>query len=159
MELTRHEVIELNNVLGQTDYDPPISSRFRYMVSKNLAATKKEIDEINSAFPVPIALEEYKKARSDTLLKYKVKSDAEYKELPTEPKKSLDNELDALNVKFKPLLDELEATDKEKDIFLKETVDIPLIKAKLDVVPTISRQNKINGWNIWHTLMKVIEDE
>jgi len=159
MELTRKEILELNGVLATTNYDMPISSRFRYMVSKNLSATKVEIDEINAAFPPPAAMAEYQKLRGGIFQKYKIKNDKEYGEMPEEPKKSLDGELEVLNKKFETLLKEIEETNKEKESFLDETVDLPLIKVKLEFVPNISQNNKFNGWDIWQSLMKVIDDE
>ena len=159
--LKRGEVAELYNVLATTNFDAPIQSKFRYAASKNVKATKSEMDEINAAFPSPEELPKYQQERVELFAKYKVKNDIEYNELAKEIKEELDKELGTLDEKYKDLREEVSALDKEKNDFLDEPVDISLYKVDIDYIPNISghQQNKLNGWEIWAVIEKMIEEE
>jgi len=159
--LKRGEVAELYNVLATTNFDSPIHSKFRYVASKNVKATKSEMDEIQAAFTPPQELPKYKQERGELFVKYKVKNDDEYKELPQEIKEELDKELGELDVKYKDLLKEISELDKEKNDFMDEEVEISLYKIPIDYIPNISaqQQNKLNGWTIWNVVEKIIEEE
>ena len=162
MKLMRKNVIEINNVLALTNYDHPISSLFRYAVSKNLKMTKEEIDEINSAFPTPEQVIKYQKERNNVFETYNIRSDIEYKNQPEDVRKSVDDELNALNKKYEEILEEVKELDKDKMEFLEEEIDIPLKTVKIKDVPTISSNQdriKLSGWDIYKILERIVEDE
>jgi len=159
--LKRGEIAELYNVLATTNFDAPIHSKFRYVASKNVRTTKSEMDEINAAFPPPEELPKFQKERVDLFNKYKVKNDAEYKELPKEIKEELDKDLGTLDEKYKDVREEVSALDKEKNDFLDDNIEISLYKINIDFIPNISaqQQNKLNGWEIWSVIERIIEEE
>lgn len=160
-QLKRGEIAEFFNVISTTNFDNPISSKFRYAVTGNVKVTKEETDEINVAFPTPSEYGTYQQERVAIFQKYKIKNDQEYVEMGDEIKKSLDTEITALDEKFKSLLEEMQALDKEKGEFLGEVVEIPIHKLIIDEIPTISaaQQSGINGWEIWRVLSKMIIEE
>ena len=84
MKLTRGKVLELNHVLANTNFEMPISARFRYTVSQNIKITKEEIDAINEAFQAPEEVNEYTSARQKIIADAGISTDEEYKSLEEE---------------------------------------------------------------------------
>ena len=93
VKFTRMAAVELHHVLQTTNFDDPIGNRFRYMVTTNLEVLKKEIDEINKAFPEPKKLPEYKTKRNEIYKKYNIEDDKAYAAMPVDTKKILDDEI------------------------------------------------------------------
>jgi len=154
VKFTRGSSVELHHILETTNFDDPIGNRFRYMVTKNLEVLKKEIDEINSAFPAPKTLPEYTTKRQGIYKKYSIKDEKAYAEMSEESKKSLDDEVTNLEEEYKDLLEEVKELEKEKNEFLTEEITVKLYKLKMDLMPTISKNNKYSGWDIWYILLK-----
>lgn len=162
MSLKKGDIVELFNVLSLTHFDSPIDSKFRYVASKNVKIAKEQVDEITAAFSPPEELPKYQKERISILEKHKVKNDNDYKELAKEVKEGLDKELSVLDEKYKDLREELTEMEKEKRIFLDEIVEISLYKIPVEFIPTISQiqENiKLNGWEIWSVIEKLIDEE
>ena len=153
MKLTRFEVMELNHVLNTTNYEMPIRPQYRYMVTQNIKITKQEIDAVNEAFPLPNGTVEYRNSREEITKKYASKESP----LPEETQKEYSDEITALELKYKTLLDELKVYESERNAFLAETVDLPIRTVKLDDCPVISAHNKYNHWDIWNVIEKVLE--
>jgi len=160
MQLTRKDVLELHHVLTTTNFDHPIHSRFRYVISNNVKCVKDEVDEIHAAFPPPEGMPKYQQERVQLFAKYGVKTDSEYDELPAETKKSLDDELNKLDEVNKELLEEIQELEKEKIEFLKEPCEVSLLKIHIDYVPstTSHQRNGLNGWELWSVLELIIEE-
>ena len=156
LKLKRVRIVELYHVLDTTIFDSPIGNRCRYMITKNIEAAKKEIEEIDLAFPAPKGLTEYVTARQEIYKKYSIKSDDDYKELPEETKKSLDDEIKVIEDTNKTLLDEVDALDKDKGEFLEEEVPIKLYQIEVDQLPIISQKNKHSDWDIWAVFYKSV---
>ena len=156
VKLTRGQLLDLMYVLDNTNFDFPQGNRFRYMMSKNMEVCQKELDEINQTFTLPKGHEDYAKKRREIYKKYSVKDKKDYEELPEEPKKSLDGEIKTLEDEHKALFDEMDVLKKEKEEFLKEEIEVKLYKLQLDLMPTISQENKLPGWDIWAMLLNYV---
>lgn len=156
MKLTRKQVIELNHILATTEYDMPISARFRYAVTHNIKKTKEEIDAINDAFPPSEGLKEFFSKRNTILTKYNIKKDSDVALLEEDARKGLDAQLEEINTAYKPQLEEANAIEKEKDSFLDETVEIDLKVIKLDDMPVIAKDNKYPHWDIWSVVERIV---
>ena len=154
VKFTRMAAVELHHVLQTTNFDDPIGNRFRYMVTTNLDVLKKEIDEINKAFPEPEKLPEYKTKRNEIYKKYNIEDDKAYAAMPVDTKKILDDEINALETEYKDLIDELKILEAEKKEFLDEEITVKLYKINIDLLPTISKENRYSGWDIWYVLLK-----
>ncbi len=159
MKLTREQVYELNHILANTDFKMPISSRFRYTVTKNIKATKAEIDAINEAFEEPEELSEYNSKRGAILNEFSVNTDEEYKNLEESVRSNLDAKIKELDDEYSELINQLRELDAERLEFLKEEVDIDLKTIKLDDMPDISDDNKYPHWQIWGILELIVEDK
>jgi len=154
VKLTRISAMELHHVLQTTNFDDPMVNRFRYMITTNIEALKKEIDEINKAFPPPEKLSEYQTKRNEIFKKYDIKDDKSYSEMPVDARKSLDDEILVLETEYKDLIDEVKRLEAEKKEFLDEEITVKLYKLKMDLMPTISKNNNYSGWDIWYILLK-----
>ena len=156
VKLTRISAMELHHVLQTTNFDDPMVNRFRYMITTNIEALKKEIDEINKAFPPPEKLSEYQTKRNEIFKKYDIKDDKSYSEMPVDARKSLDDEILVLETEYKDLIDEVKRLEAEKKEFLDEEITVKLYKIDIDLLPTISKDNKYSGWDIWSVLNRYV---
>lgn len=158
MKLTRGKVLELNHVLANTNFEMPISARFRYTVSQNIKITKEEIDAINEAFQAPEEVNEYTAARQKIVAGAGISTDEEYKSLEEEARKALDENLKALDEQYAELLQEVREIEKERQEFLQEEVDLDLKTIKVDDMPDISEDNQYPHWQIWAVLETIVVD-
>jgi hypothetical protein len=160
VKLKRKDLLDIYAVLSTTNFDNPINSKFRYAVNQNIKNIKEEIKQLKEAFPFPKDTNIYNKERNAILSKYNVKLDADYAKLTEDAKKSIDAELTALEEKNKKLLDEIVLVEKDRESFIEEETEFSLFKIDLELVPTISsdQKNNINGWGIWKVLEKIIID-
>lgn len=156
IKCTRGNALELKYILETSNFEHPLENRFRYMVSKNLEVLQKESDEVNNTFPVPEELTAYANKRREIYKKFKIKDESAYKELDEETKKILDSEITKLEDDNKSLLEEVDKLEKEKNEFLKDEITIKLYKLNIDLMPKISEDNKISGWDIWFILLKYV---
>ena len=156
VKFTRLSAMELYHVLQTTNFDNPILNRFRYMVTTNIDVLKKEVDATNTAFPDPEKLPEYRTKRNEIFKKYDIKDDKSYSEMPVDAKKSLDDEILVLDTEYKDFLIELKKLDAEKEEFLDEEITLKLYKINIDLLPTISKDNKYSGWDIWSVLNRYV---
>lgn len=159
MKLTREKVLELNHVLAHTNFEMPISARFRYTVSQNIKITKDEIDAINEAFKMPEALNQYNSERQSLVSSFGISTDEEYFKMEEDTRKELDEKIKALDENHKEVLDEVKKIDAERAEFLKEDVDLPIKTIKLDDMPDISEKNEFPHWQIWAILETIVVEE
>jgi len=152
VKFTRMAAVELYHVLQTTNFDDPMVNRFRYMLTTNVEALKKEIDAINKAFTAPEKFSEYQTKRNEIFKKYDIKDDKSYYEMPGDAKKSLDDEVLVLETEYKDLIDEVKRLEAEKKEFLDEEITVKLYKINIDLLPTISKDNNYSGWDIWGVL-------
>jgi len=157
MKITRLEIMELNHVLSITNYEMPIRPQYRYMVTQNLKITKQEIDAVNEAFPLPSGVDEYKNKRVAIQNKFNITNDQQLQALSEEDAKLYWSEISALDVEYAVLIEELKVYDVERNLFLKESVELPLRTVKIDDCPVISKDNQYNHWDIWNVIEKVVE--
>lgn len=174
----------LRNTNWVHDKENPIKSGWRYVMNHNITVTDKEIEETNNIFPTPpkyiesiknqdSIIDKYSALEIDLHKKYGIAFNAEEKkyntdDLADEVKESLliehkelkakyTTELKANSEKYKDSIEEYEAIQKEKVDFLKEEVDLDLRKAKINVVPDISADNKHPHWEIWRVIELIVE--
>lgn len=156
VKCTRGSAVQLFHILDTTNFDDPIGNRFRYMVTKNIEVLKKEIDDINIAFPAPEKFSEYKEKRTEIYKKYEINDEKAYNAMPVDTKKTLDAEISSLETEYKDLLDEVKKLEAEKKEFLDEEITVKLYKLNMDLLPNISKNNTYSGWDIWYILLKHI---
>lgn len=159
MKLKREKVLELNHILANTNFEMPLSARFRYTVTQNIKSTKGEIDAVNEAFQPPEEINEYNKSRQAIIAEAGISTDEEYAKLEEDARKSLDTKLAALDEENKELLAEVTELEKERLEFLKEEVELDLKTIKVDDMPDISKDNQYPHWQIWAVLETIVIDE
>lgn len=159
MKLTRIELLNLNYILNNCEFDLPISGRFRYMLTKNVEIMKKELGDIEEAFPTPDSYIKYQKAEGEIYKKFNVNTIEAIQALEEEKRTELDSMLDAVRDEHASAIDEFNAIQEEKKEFLKEEVDIQLRTLKVSDAPNISDKNKMNHWEIWAILSKIVVDD
>ena len=158
MKLTRAKVLELNHILATTNFDMPLSARFRYTLSQNVKATKAEIDAINEAFQSPEEINVYNQKRQAIIATAGITTDEQYNELEAEPRAALDNQLKALDDEYTELLEEVRELDTERAEFIKEEVDLDLKTINVDDMPNIAEDNQYPHWQIWAILEEIVTD-
>ena len=159
MKLTRGKVLELNHILANTNFEMPISARFRYTISQNIKVTKSEIDAINEAFQPPEEINEYNTKRQAIITAAGISTDEQYREMEEDARKDLDDKVKALDEEYKELLEEVRAIEEERIEFLKEEVDLDLKTVKVDDMPDISEDNQYPHWQIWAILETIVVDD
>ena len=159
MKLKRHNIVELDHVLKTTNYDMPISARFRYATSSNLKVTGAEIDEINAAFPVPDAFKEYKQKENAVYTEFGVKNINDIQTYEEEKKQEIEIKLDTLKEEYIDAIDEYNAIQHEKKEFLKEEIEINLRTVNVNDVPDIAKDNIYPHWEIWRVLELIVVSE
>lgn len=159
MKLTRQKVLELNHVLAHTNFEMPISARFRYTVSQNVKVTKDEIDAINEAFKMPEELNVYNSERQEIVAAAGISSDEEYFKMEEEARKELDGKIKELDEKHAEVLDKVKAINAERAEFLKDEIELPLKTIKLDDMPDISENNEFPHWQIWAVLETIVVED
>lgn len=159
MKLTRAKVLELNHILSTTNFDMPLSARFRYTLSQNIKATKTEIDAINEAFQSPEEINVYNKKRQSIITDAGISTDDEYKALESEARAELDAKLATLDGEYTELLEEVRELETERSEFIKEEVDIDLKTINVDGMPNIAEDNQYPHWQIWAILEEIVTDD
>jgi hypothetical protein len=159
MKLKREKVLELNHILANTNFEMPLSARFRYTVTQNIKATKGEIDAVNEAFQPPEEINEYNTSRQAIISEAGISTDEEYAALEEDARKELDAKLFALDEENKDLLAEVTELEAERLEFLKEEVDIELKTIKVDDMPDIAEDNQYPHWQIWAVLEAIVVDD
>jgi len=158
MKLTRAKVLELNHILATTNFDMPLSARFRYTVSQNVKITKGELDAINEAFHAPEEINVYNQKRQGIISGAGISTDEEYNALESEPRAALDASLKLLDTEYAELLEEVAELDKERTEFIKEEVDLDLKTINVDDMPNIAEDNQYPHWQIWAILEEIVTD-
>jgi len=158
MKLTRAKVLELNHILATTNFDMPLSARFRYTVSQNVKITKGELDAINEAFQAPEEINVYNQKRQGIISGAGISTDEEYNALESEPRAALDASLKLLDTEYAELLEEVAELDKERTEFIKEEVDLDLKTINVDDMPNIAEDNQYPHWQIWAILEEIVTD-
>ena len=159
MKLTREKVLELNHVLAHTNFEMPISARFRYTVSQNIKIAKDEIDAINEAFKMPEEFNAYNNERQQIINAAGISSDEEYLKMEEEARKELDGKLKELDEKYAEVLNKVNAINAERAEFLKDEIELPLKTVKLDDMPDISETNEYPHWQIWAVLETIVVED
>lgn len=163
MKLTRQDVYSFFNVVGGAQFDMPIKTAFRYMLSKNLKKAKSEIDDTDALFPAPAGYDDYFKSRVDIFTKMNIgiapngSADVEaINALSPEDKAVLNDDLTKLISSNKEVLEQIKILNDEKLNFLSETIDIDFETVKIDDVPNIAESNGDQHWEIWRLLELVV---
>lgn len=164
MKIKREDVYTFFNVVGNAEFDLPITSNFRYNLSKNLKIAQEEMADTDKLFPAPDGYEDYHRERVGIFGKYGIRTDKygnanmdDIGKMDAEKAKELKVDLDKLMEVNSEILDKVETLNKEKIEFLKEEIDLPFRKIDLAQVPTISEKHE-NHWAIWSSIEKVMLD-
>ena len=158
MKLTRAKVLELNHILANTNFEMPISARFRYTLSQNIKVTKVEIDAVNDAFATPEGFSVYNSKRESIITAAGITTDEQYNELEEAPRADLDAKIAALDAEYTELLDEVRELELERSEFIKEEVDMDLKTINVDDMPDIAEDNQYPHWQIWGILETIVVD-
>ena len=163
MKVTRKDVYAFYGTVGNAQFELPIKTAFRYMLSKNLKKTKAEIDETESLFPAPAGYDEYFSARVAAFTEYGVSvaqnGSVDFDSvnaLTPEQSAALNDKLEKLIESNKDVLDQVKILNDEKIKFLDEIIDIDMETVKLTDVPDISEQNGDAHWEIWRLIELVV---
>ena len=158
MKIKRKEVYAFYNVVGNAQFEMPIKTGFRYMLSKNLKKCKTEMETTDDLFPIPKEYEEYLKMRQHIFSKFGIKLGnngavdiRDVKALGEEKEIQLNDELGKLLENSKEVLEQVTTLTTEKMKFIEEEVEIDFEKAKIDDIPTISEKEE-NHWDVWRLL-------
>ena len=154
--ITRKQAMELDVVLKTTNFDFPISGKFRYMMTSNLKVLEKEISEINAAFPPVDKYVEYSKKLNDVKIQYKVTTKESISKLEEDKKLAYEEKIIELDTQYADAIAEQEVVNKERFSFLEEKTELELKTVKPDDVPNIAEKNQFNHWDIWNLLMLVV---
>ena len=162
MKLKRSDVYSFHNVLSNAGFETPISTQFRYMLSKNLKKATAEIDETDALFPIPDGYKEYFSDRLDSFKKFNIAilpdgspDQAAIAALSEGDMAKLNDSISAVLVKHAKVLEQVKILNEEKIKFLDQFVDIDFETVKLDLVPTISPDQN-NHWEIWRLIELVV---
>jgi len=158
MKLTRAKVLELNHILSNTNFEMPISARFRYTLSQNIKVTKVEIDAVNDAFVTPEEFSVYNTKRQAIIAAAGISTDEQYNELEAAPRAELDGKISELDTEYTELLDEVKELESERSEFIKEEVDLDLKTINVDDMPDIAEDNQYPHWQIWGILETIVVD-
>lgn len=156
MLMKRRDILDLNYVLGHTEFEQPITTKFRYAASKNIKITGEEVDLTQDAFKATESILEYSKKESELYQKHGISSYEEIERLPSEQREVVIEELSIFRSENKDVLEEIARFEAEREAFLDEEVEINLHMVSLDDFPEISKNNHINHWVIWNRLEVLI---
>ena len=154
--MNRKQAMELDVVLKTTNFDLPISGKFRYMMTSNLKTLEKEISEVNAAFPPVDKYVEYSKKINELNVKNKITKKEDVSKLEEDKKLAYEEKTIELNVEYAEALAEQEIVNKERFAFLEESTELELKTVKPDDVPNIAEKNQFNHWDIWNVLMLIV---
>lgn len=158
IKMNRKQAMELDVVFKTTNFDMPISGKFRYMVTSNLKTLEKEITEINSAFPPIEQYVEYTKKMNEVNVRFKVSTKEDVTKLEEDAKLAYEEKLIELDTIYAEAIVEQEMVNKERFAFLAEQTELELKTVKPDDVPNIAEKNQFNHWDIWNVLMLVVAE-
>ena len=156
IKMNRKQAMELDVVLKTTNFDLPISGKFRYMMTSNLKTLEKEISEVNAAFPPVDKYVEYSKKINELNVKNKITKKPDVSKLEEDKKLAYEEKTIELNVEYAEALAEQEIVNKERFAFLEESTELELKTVKPDDVPNIAEKNQFNHWDIWNVLMLIV---
>ena len=156
IKMNRKQAMELDVVLKTTNFDLPISGKFRYMMTSNLKTLEKEISEVNAAFPPVDKYVEYSKKINELNVKNKITKKEDVSKLEEDKKLAYEEKTIELNVEYAEALAEQEIVNKERFAFLEESTELELKTVKPDDVPNIAEKNQFNHWDIWNVLMLIV---
>ena len=163
MKIARKDVYAFYGTVGSAQFDLPIKTAFRYMLSKNLKKSKAEIDETDALFPAPAGYEEYFNARAGIFGEFGIGvaqngaiDTGAIAALTAEQSAGLNDKLEKLIANNKEMLEQVSVLNDEKLKFLDEMIEIDMETVKLDDVPTISEKNGDLHWEIWRLLELVV---
>lgn len=159
MKIARKDVYAFYGTLGNAQYELPIKTAFRYMLSKNLKKSKAEIDETEALFPAPAGYDEYFNARAGVFGKFgiqvaqngSVDMDA-INAMSPENSALLNDAMDKLVESNKNVLNQVKILNDEKLKFLDESIEIDYETVNLADVPDISSTHSDTHWEIWRLL-------
>lgn len=159
MKLTRKDVVELDHVLKTTNFEMPICARFRYATSINLKKTSAEIEEITAAFPISESYAEFTQKQGAIYTEYGVTKLDDIAEFEEEKQQELEAKLDAIKEEYADAIEEQEAIEAEKRVFLDEEIELNLRQIKIDDMPDIAEDNMYPHWEIWRVIELLVLDE
>lgn len=154
--MNRRQAMELDVVLKTTNFDLPISGKFRYMMTSNLKTLEKEIAEVNAAFPPVEKYVEYSKKVNELNVKNKITKKEDVSKLEEDKRLAYEEKLIEFNAEYADAIAEQEVVNKERFAFLEEGTELELKTVKPDDVPNIAEKNQFNHWDIWNVLMLVV---
>ena len=157
MIIYRNNIKTLYYILNSTNYEMPISSLFRYVVTYNLDVLQQENIKIQNELKIPDEWNVYNKSKQDLLNKYGISSMANFDTLSDENKTSLNSEVHTLNTKYMEIISKVNKINSEKKSFMMEEVDLPLKTIPADKIPSIAATHD-NHWAIWNVLKLIAVD-
>lgn len=163
MKIARKDVYGFFNLVGSAQFEQPIKTAFRYMLSKNLKKAKAEIDETDALFPAPAGYSEYFTARAEIFTTYGIgvaqNGSVDMSAVSAlDPTKyaELNDKLEKLVDENKDMLEQVKILNEEKTKFLDEEIEIDFETIKLSEAPEISEKNGDIHWDIWRLMELVV---
>lgn len=163
MKIARKDVYAFYGILGGAQFELPIKTAFRYMLSKNLKKSKAEIDETDALFPAPAGYEDYFNARAQTFSEFGIVVSQNgsidmnaVNALTPELSAALNDKLEKLIASNSEMLEQVKILNDEKIKFLDEEIEIDFETVKVGDVPDISEKNGDMHWDIWRMLEMVV---
>jgi hypothetical protein len=158
MKILRKQALELFAVLNHTNFEMPISSRFRYMLTQNIKVLTVEVDAIKAAFPEPTEYAKIDTEYKELLTRFEVSDISEVQTMEVEKLGLFNAEYDVIKPKLDTAKAEYDSWVKERDEFLLEDIDINLDTVKVDIIPDISKNNQWPHWEIWSIIELLIKE-
>jgi hypothetical protein len=158
MLVKRSQIRNLFAALDRTKYEMPISSIFRHMATKNVNILLNQINSMGKTFEAPAEYQEFSQKRDAILATYNLTTPVTAGSLTTEQEEKLNGELKALNAEYNDILGRMYRLNKEKEEYLSQEVDLPLIQISIKDMPTLAKDTE-NHWVVWSLLEKFVKDD
>ena len=154
-KITRRFAIAVYNMCRVGQFGKPISSKFRYMLSYNLAKTEPEYKATMDAYPPDPKFLEFISKRDGINKEFNVTTEADIAALPADVKPVYFKRHDELKEQYADAIAVAQNGTPEYNKFLDEEIELELRHVSIDDVPaTILNPNDADIWSVLYQLIK-----
>lgn len=154
-KITRRFAIAVYNVCRTGVFGKPIPSKFRYMLSYNLAKTEPEYKATMDAYPPDPKFMEFIGKRDAVNREFNVVTEDDIAALPADVKPVFYKRHDDLKEQYADAISVAQSGTPEYNKFLDEEIDLDLRYVSIDDVPaTILNPNDGDIWGVLYQLIK-----
>ena len=157
---TRRELIDLHSVLVNTNFDLPISNKFRFVATSNVDLIADEMNDIDEKFVIPEEYFSVQEGRGKKLAELNADTEKKFNALSDVEREDVQKQIDQYNEDHKEVTELATKVNAERNEYLDVEIDFPLyLIDNVDEIPVLSDDNNINEWLIFKFLTLMVKEK